>query len=338
MSSTLLPPINGSAVKVSMKEKNRCGNDSEEDDSELQTSDAEEASKEEYKVASLDATGYKQESIPVDSSDQYLRSSFSATFNDGSTFKNLIDYLRRNNPIAFWRFGSDYIKYSQTDATRICFNSVTIDVSDIESYTYNSEIEEIIIGISLDRFLENMVSVGKKDGIKIYKESGDNSIFIQIQRCKNENSRNLTKVEQISTNECKILTPPPYDRSDRNPNLSIVVSDFCGECSSLIPLKIKTASFHCYHNGLSIVPESAKSTHKTCSFGKVPDLDDNDANGEEIITTIVPIHIIKLWKKLKNLAGNSTIKFFFQSNLPLRMDCRIGSFGRLQICVQSIQQ
>src|SRR5665811_205827 len=64
--------------------------------------------------------------------------SFSAVFGDAYTFRNLIEYLHATNEEGTFIFGKNEIRYKQADENNTILNDVTIDISNLIEYKYDS--------------------------------------------------------------------------------------------------------------------------------------------------------------------------------------------------------
>ena len=83
--------------------------------------------------------------------------SFFATFVDGSSFRNLIEYLRLPTIEGVFRFRKHDVLYEQGDSDNNILNVVNLKTYELTDYEFNSKSDEIVIGVNLgdSSFLPN---------------------------------------------------------------------------------------------------------------------------------------------------------------------------------------
>lgn len=281
---------------------------------------------------------------------------FVAIFNDGTTFKNLIDYIRGMSKIGYFTLTKNKITHVQSDDYNIWINDVTINVSDLPEYEFSSCYSKIVIGLELDRLKEHM-KIGKKDGIRLYKLPRDDHIYVQDLISGSTENRGVSFLLPVGLGEMKSYSDYKYDDKDEDsPNCVVVANDLCRDFTQMYATKNNKAIFKGYTNGMTITLDSLDGGGRFKQYGnineapqtnKLPLLTDATivvpkekpkiiiCNPDEISTVVVGIELIKLWIKLKNLADTATVRFFFKRNKPMKIVSKIGYFGTLRIYVKN---
>jgi hypothetical protein len=292
--------------------------------------------------------GYKSTnsvSLPIDPNTCFI-----AIFNDGYSFRNLIEYLRGTNTEGYFRFGKESITYIQDDDSHIVLNELEIDGSNLLRYEFESSLDEYIVGVNIEQMRNITRSISKKEAIVMYKLKGDRLIYI---RPRDQNNK-ITFINPIVMNTMTNYSVPTYTRNEKQPNCTIAASAFSKDCSDLIGLKCERAEIKGFPKGASmtgILPGgtsgrlirygdtvgnlniSTKIESELCSnpYNKGPILNIKTEN-----TCSITIHntVIKSLVRLNNLSASGIIKLYMEPGFPLKLLCNISHYGILRLYIR----
>ena len=303
---------------------------------------------------------YGEQTIAVDRGAYFV-----AVFNDGYTFRNLIEYLKGTNIRGHFRFGKDVIRYIQDNDGHTVLNEIEIDTSDLIEYEFESILPEIVIGIQIDMMRNITRAIGKKDSLRIYKVPNEDTIYLQIvgQTASIDDQANVGHIQPLQVKTITDYTIPDYQRAERDPNCTVTATEFSKMCSGMSNLKVQTVTTTGYLRGVNFkagtpgqvsgkiyqygrINERSKiiTSLQTISFdqskvikpeGPVATLKIRSSN--EIDTLTIPIAIIKSLAKLNNLSTAGTIKIFMEDKNPLKLLCNIGNYGKLRVYIRSAE-
>lgn len=295
--------------------------------------------------------GVEISKVSVDNS-----SSFFATFIDGSTFRNMIEYIRLPNIDGVFRFTKYKIMYEQGDPDNNILNVVEIKTYELTDYAFKSQSDEIVIGINLADLRNITRNVGKKDHIDLYKLSDEpKNLYIRIRSQSEKGSESNLYLLPINTTNYTRYTLPEYERGKKDPTCTVYQSDFSKLCKSLVTIKCSHANIHGFEHGVifkgilntgtigsvkefgkcnvqittnlkSVFPETTTSN---IIKPKRPPPRLNIGEIGEIERFKIDISIIKFLIKLNALSPTGTIKMYIEKGLPLKMTTSLGSFGKI---------
>ena len=286
-------------------------------------------------------------------------SSFFATFIDGSSFRNMIEYLRLPSIEGVFRFSKHKIVYEQGDKDNNILNVAELKTYELTDYDFISKSDEIVVGVNLCEIRNVCRNVGKKDHIDIYKLSNEpRNLYIRIRSQSEKGSESNLYLLGIASTYYHVYTIPQYIiKTKKNPTCTIYQTDFSKMCKSLSTIKCSHAMVHGFEKG--VVFKGILSSGKIGSvkeYGKCSAniekpvksiLNDNKLNniikskkpppklqvGEigEVERFKIDIAVIKYLIKLNALSSTGTIKIYVEKDLPLKMVCNIGTFGKMTI-------
>lgn len=285
--------------------------------------------------------------------------SFFATFIDGSSFRNMIEYIRLPNIEGVFRFTKHRIMYEQGDPDKNILNVMDLKTYELTDYSFHSKSDEIVVGINLADLRNITRNVGKKDHIDLYKLSEEpKNLYIRIRSQSEKGSESNLYLLPITTTSYTVYTLPKYKRGKKDPTCTVYQTDFSKLCKSLVTIKCSHANVHGFENGViykgilntgtigsvkefgkctassnqsqlkSIFPEASKGT---IIKAKRPPPRLNIGEIGEIERFRIDISIIKYLIKLNALSPTGTIKMYIENGLPLKMVCNIGTFGKMYV-------
>ena len=284
--------------------------------------------------------------------------SFFATFVDGSSFRNMIEYIRLPNIEGVFRFTKNKILYEQGDADNTILNVVDLTTYELTEYSFNSKTDEVVVGISLADLRNITRNVGKKDHIDLYKLSGEpKNLYIQIRSQSEKGSESNLYLLPITCTSYTMYRMPDYARGEHDPTCTIYQSDFSKLCKSLTTIKCSHAYVHGFVKGMIV-----KGFLNTGAIGSVKEFGKcNNTPVQANLKSIVPygtsniirstvpapklrigeigeierfrieIGILKYLIKLNALSPSGTLKIHIEKGLPLKMVCNIGTFGKMSV-------
>jgi hypothetical protein len=256
--------------------------------------------------------------------------SFVAEFIDGYSFRNLVELIRAVSSTCNFRFSSEGISYEQADPEQCVIMRWMIYASELIDYSYNSTNPSTMIGININNLRSITKTIGKKDGIKIYKVPGEAPVYIQIGASeKGTDRRNVCTIVPQEVDQV-YYDIQPYEQGDDSPNCVVQTATFAKVCTSITSVKCKLILVTSNKRGITlstITDLGTTSRAETLGTGAKsrPPVD----NGEVYIKT--KFSIIKALSKINNLSSQGTIKFYSQPGNPIKMTSRIGSYGSLEI-------
>ena len=287
-----------------------------------------------------------------------VNATFFATFIDGSSFRNMIEYIRLPSIEGVFRFTKHTILYEQGDNDNNILNVVELKTYELVDYEFHSNSEEVIVGINLSEIRDICRNVGKKDHIDLYKLAGEpKNLYIRIRSQSEKGSESNLYLLNITTiTDYTVYTLPEYVRGKKDPTCTIYQSDFSKLCKSLAVIKCTHAMVHGFQKGIickGILRTGAIGSVK--EFGKCSVNDSSTSQLKSIVPagtgTIIKaskpppklnigeigeierfridINIIKYLQKLNALSPTGTIKVYIEKKLPLKMVCDIGGFGKM---------
>jgi hypothetical protein len=292
-----------------------------------------------------------------------LNANFFATFIDGSSFRNMIEYIRLPSIDGVLRFTKHKIMYEQGDKDNNILNVVEMKTYELVDYEFISKSEEIVVGINLAELRNICRNVGKKDHIDLYKLAGEpKNLYIRIRSQSEKGSESNLYLMNITTTDYTVYTLPEYTKGKKDPTCTIYQSDFSKLCKSLVVIKCSHAMIHGFQKGIickgilstgiigsvkefgkcnsneassshlkSIEPDGTGSGTGTLVKASRPPPRLNIGEIGEIERFRIDISIIKYLQKLNALSPTGTIKIYIDKKLPMKMVCNIGTFGKMSI-------
>src|SRR5680860_1020584 len=195
-------------------------------------------------------------------------------------------------------------------------------------------------------------SIGKKESVCIYKMPNDDKMYIRIigQSARVDDQDNVAEIKSLEVKEITEYGFPDYERSERNPNCTVPSSDFSKMCSAMGSLKCREISVVGYNRSIIFKAETEGGiSNKRYRYGKIEDSSQHIVGKrtsvergqnnrikikvrssdkiEKVGKIIIPMSIMKSLGKLNNLSTAGTIKFFMESESPLKIICNIGNYG-----------
>lgn len=284
--------------------------------------------------------------------------SFFATFIDGSSFRNMIEYIRLPTIEGVFRFNKHKVLYEQGDKDNNILNVVELKTYELVDYEFHSKSDEIVVGINLPDIRNICRNVGKKDHIDLYKLSGEpKNLYIRIRSQSEKGSESNLYLLPITTTNYTVYKLPEYARGKKDPTCTVYQSDFSKLCKSLVTIKCSHAMVHGFQKGviykgilttgaIGSVKEFGKCNNNESSQPQLKSIFPEGSSGTivrakrppprlnigeigEIERFKIDISIIKFLQKLNALSPTGTIKMYIEKKLPLKMVCNIGTFGKM---------
>lgn len=271
--------------------------------------------------------------------DDTFNSSFVAEFYDGYSFKNLVDFLRRINPTALFRFSPERMQCLHHDPEgKNILSHVNIESKELYKYVLNTPHGGVLdIGMNLRDLQKFIKSIGKKDSLTMYKKRREHSIYIQISNSNNKGSQGNFSVLRPCKIEPLDILIPEYEMDESRPSLVIPASSLSSTFNVLNVLKSSTVRICVKDNNLNI-----DNLTDDRSSGRVDTFPMRVYGGEQVSYEIsVRVSALKCLTKLNNLSPNGLLKFYLENKndepLPIKIMGKINSWGELTIYLSSTE-
>lgn len=298
-----------------------------------------------------------------------------AEFSDGYSLRNLIEYLKNTNVAGNFVFTPEDITYSRSDAANTILNEIYIHKSDLSYYVYNAPAAEVVVGVTISNLRKITKPIGKKDSVRMYMLAGDPLLYIQIvsTNTKALSRNNANFVRPQANIERLVYDVTGYTRTEDNPNCTIPITDFCRMCTAMNSISCsyvtirglaRGAIFEAMTDGsisgridkfgiidehktvapspidLSVIDSVMSNLHPDkikASNVKTPRLLIQAPIDESETRIRVRISTIKALSKINNLSPpTGHIKLYIEPDLPLKLVCKIGTYGKLTIYLRDI--
>lgn len=286
-----------------------------------------------------------------------------ASFVDGSSLRNLVEYIRLINLEGVFRFHEKIIYYEQGDEDNNILNVVKIKGHELTAYDFYSSTGCISSKINLADFRNITRTVNKKDQLVIYKrEDEPGYLYVQVKSQDKSSSGEQLYPLPMKMSDYQTYDLPTYDRGDKDPTCTIHQCDISKFLKSMVTIRCSYIMIHGYEKGIVIkgylstgeigsikeygkiyinsnnkyqMKSAFKIYNKNIVKSKEPTPKLNIRDAGEIERYKIDIKIVKALTKLNGLSPTGTIKFYIQRDTPLKMVCNIGSFGKLSIYLRS---
>lgn len=240
---------------------------------------------------------------------------FELTFPNISHLKGLLDHLKATNENeGNFVLTKDSITYQSSGFGNKLLNDISLDISTFP-YKYMYDGDELVVGIEVQAFKNQLNSPQKNSQVNIKKEAG--SDYVKITPYSSSHMRSTGNSSQIKLKsiDYDIVEVPEYDKSP----LCIVTTNEMAK--NLVNLctgsKNPTMSIVCGSSGIRF-----QSRHNfdiavnTYTIGEV-----SDDNAADVYT--VSHHIIKALGKLASINKEKPCRIFYKKGLPLRISVPI---------------
>lgn len=280
--------------------------------------------------------------------------SYIATFNDGYSFRSLIDFLKLSLNDANLFFSKDKITLREITPLGAVLFDVVINTNEIGEYKFFSNTEEHF-GFDFIELKNSFNSIGKKSSIKIWKYENNRNIWIQRVNKSPQTSSNHDYITHKDVNVPVHVDLPDYDSG---PNCTINSSEFADMCKSIISKKCKCTHVIIKGFPCGVVFESHEETKvsgRIHTFGdcnikpgeeklidpnqeRVTDTDLQYNSENKICEIKVGINLIKALAKINSFAPkrNNTMQIYLSKDAPICMITKIGDYGTMKILIKEI--
>jgi len=267
--------------------------------------------------------------------------SFVANFCEAYSFRNLIEYLKAFHSEIDFVFKKDGIYILRSNAKQDLINEVWINARELTYYEYNEDEEMFVRGVDTASLKTAVQLIGKKDSARFSMLKNDDSFRLQIMGFNNKDfdgNVNKIKTKAIERQEIELND---YKRSLSEQNFVVPLADFAKSC--------KPMSSQCNFVYLSQFPRGAKiekitngvSGELVNKFGIIDEkvLNSSDEKtGPKLVIRQDDIKRIKIRSeniknlaKTNNMSGSSNMRFYFENEIIIRLNCNIGCYGSLTV-------
>ena len=170
-------------------------------------------------------------------------------FSDGYTFRNLIEYLKGTNTSGNLVFTPDRITYSRPDSMMNILNEFFILKCNLSYYKYNTDAEEIVLGVKMIDIRSITKSIGRKDSVHLYMYKDDPLLYLKIVSSNTKMmSKNNVSIVRPQTVDRLVYVLPNYLRDEEDPTCTASVTDFCRMCTGMNSIKCNYITIQGYSN------------------------------------------------------------------------------------------
>jgi hypothetical protein len=290
---------------------------------------------------------------------------FYAHFQEGSTFRNVINVLKSSVTSTNLLFTKDIIYlYEGKPDKNVTYNWIILATARLLKYQYNSiEVQKSIksrrsrksvkkyesdqesdsdipnlifesetgqeampVGISLEDFIKSTSRVKVDDGFEIYMESDDNKL--SIHRVTDDMVKNNSPVHRIDTFEIDIESPSEdvYEKE----GFKMTVSQFCEHLQEAS--KRQVSSFAIMYDLINqqIYFGGTDSMHNYQFSNLPPSVDES-----QLRVFYIDKSDFKGWPKIKKITQKGDlIKFYVEDLKPLKIEIPSGTYGTFNIMIR----
>lgn len=297
---------------------------------------------------------------------------FWAQFNDGYTFRNLVEYLKKTNVDGNFLFSRKQIIYRMADATQAILNDIEINTSEIRNYIYNVtdeqgvEISNCVVGFSLQGLQTITKQIQKKDGLNVYMFQNDKDGNLYLQPVsQNAQNRDNNPIKYVKAKVVDLIdyNIGEYAKDENNPNCTVTMSEFSQMCANIVSIKSDYVIVTGYPKGIKLEAQvdgglnGCIQTFGTISDEVVPQprprfivrdelgqivnqFNSISLNANSDNTTVIMRFrkdTFKSLAKLKNAAPNgANVKITMEEGKPLRIIIPIGTYAKARIYLSNI--
>jgi hypothetical protein len=312
--------------------------------------------------------GIREETNDLFYDDETAR--FLAVVSDAFPLRKLFEFLKGFHGKGNLRCSKDRILFEEVStiggSPNSVFNQLEIETCEFTEYDFAARDPEILVGIHLGDIYGIMRTIRKRDGVKIFKRPGDNSLYIQIIKHDvpiSHQGGNVSVIRPQAVDRCR-LNRPTYQNSERNPNFTITSTTFTKICTDISSVRgVEKITIHSYRRWVLL--KAMRSGGIAGRAERMGNFDDqirpvspteyqptdlisnpqggrprlvlrNSPQTEEFFLT-VRRDTIKALSKLNHLSPSSSIKVYLEKGLPFKLVTKVGSYGVLRVYIRSIE-
>ncbi|PCJ29226.1 MAG: hypothetical protein COA94_02085 [Rickettsiales bacterium] len=254
--------------------------------------------------------------------------SFSVTFFDGYSFRNMVEYIRSGNKVGYFIFSKTLITYIEQDNTGIVLNKITIKTDELVEYVCNSE-TPIYVGLNFDELRSFTKPIKKKDSIKLYKIKNKPTVYIEVLSGSNSHRTENVASIRISNIEKNVVYTLP---ESTNSKASCVISstNFSLMCSGMSTIKSGFVEITNYSKGMKFKAcVGTGLSERLTTFGIINE-EDRVSESDLQISMLT----IKYLSKLPTLCNTGTMKLYTNLVGCLLIRSHIGTFGEIDVYIK----
>lgn len=180
-----------------------------------------------------------------------------AHFNDGYTFRNSIAIIKQICPqanLTFTKTNISIVKTNKTDDILVMMDIKTSELIQYEMNTYDDHdkpIDEFNIGVDMGELLRIAKNIGKKDGMIMYCNAGDNNLYIKVISNNTRGGSGSSFMMATFFLERESFSMLQYSRDESNPNAKPAASEFAKMCTGMATIKCSYVVARGYAKGIS---------------------------------------------------------------------------------------
>nr|QBK93038.1 MAG: proliferating cell nuclear antigen [Pithovirus LCPAC403] len=281
-----------------------------------------------------------------------------AEFYDGYSFKKLIETLSTviSNGNLIFTQDTWYLCELNPNKTTMVF--VAIRTNELIDYKFDHHKDELKMGIDFQTLHKHSKTIGKKNSVIFrVEENGSPDNLLIVLSSENASNSAVSPITVADDN----VGMPAYPNEKPILVKGGPFSKICASMGQLPNLLEDTVIISAYQNGFRMEAlESSKESIRTMDFGDLY-TDDNqklkenpvteefsavldkkhpayitkaDASSGVIVRFGIEKNKIKMLSRLDSLSHMGIIKFSFSKDSPMKVSCRIGSYGTFVMYVK----
>ena len=270
---------------------------------------------------------------------------FVIEFEEGKIFKDLIESVKQINKTGFFKFTKYSFSYSQYSQENKIWLEVEISTSKLSKYTFDSNSSEYIVELNIKTIKSNLSQVTGKDGVMVYKISGEDNIYFQrISKAAN-NSKSVCcmSIPKILKERIEYAVPDYDDGNERFPTIITDTSEFKKELGAIVRNNSSLNEIHLTKSTIIFRGINQEKTSTVIAqfesnppisiagldkFGGVTLEPKKDFD----IKVEVSKHLLKYLIKICNLSGSGVkaegkIRIILEEGLPIKLVSNVGIYG-----------
>jgi len=278
--------------------------------------------------------------------------SFVCQFADGYSFRNLIEFIRVTNASGNFRFTPTGVVYEQGDPETVLVNQVVIEASELIHYEYHSRLDQVVIGINTADLRSHTKLIGKKDGLRLYKVANDPNLYIQ--KLDGASGRGQVSIVRPRPLEVVLYEFPDYQRPNNKADCVVLVSEFARMCTTMHSIKCRYVTIVAMPTAMlckAIMDGGVVGCIIQLTSGDCATYAEGGCGSKDSISHATPeqeashpyvnikVDTIKTLAKLNNLSSSmAVIKMYLDHEDPLKLSCKVGTYGVLNVYVNSVSE
>ena len=292
---------------------------------------------------------------------------------DGYTFRNMIAVIKSETDSVAMVVSEKLIEFSFPNSSSTAIHKIVLQTQDFVMYKYNIRdkdgqlIKEFPIAFETAQLFNTTKNIGRKDSIRLYILPDDNKIYVQPIKT---NVKDPGRAGALFV-KVEVMEYVRYDIGSwpEDPNVRIQAKDFAEICTQANTTKCTALEIVGQESAITLsgilpnqgtafmnrfVSQIQTSHTVNLPIDNIDEVDDilrnlkssNNAHSpspnlslkiipnDSVMKVRVPILTVKALSKIHNIGpAGSSIRFYFNKDKAIKLECPIGSYGKYTICL-----